>query len=245
VLASTWELGVRSSASDRFKWRAAVYRTDLNDDIQFVNTSRIANAGFFQNIGTTRRQGIELGAEYRIGAASLSASYAYIDATYRSTFTLPSRNNTTAFDSDGDGMPDSIQVVPGNRIPAIPRQLLKLRGEHRTTERLTVGLEMMAASSQFARGDENNADRAGAVPGYALVNFDLRYMVQPGWQLLAKVHNVFDRRYETFGVLGTNFFRGPGNTFDAAAAGPEQFRSSGAPRGAWLGIAYRYDQKKR
>ncbi|MGZ5162504.1 MAG: TonB-dependent receptor [Burkholderiales bacterium] len=245
VLASTWEFGVRSAASDKFKWRAAVYRTDLNDDIQFVNTSRIANAGFFQNIGTTRRQGIEIGAEYRVGAASLSASYAYIDATYRSTFTLPSRNNTSAFDSDGDGTPDSIQVVPGNRIPAIPRQLLKLRGEHRTTERLTAGLEMMAASSQFARGDENNADGAGAVPGYALVNFDLRYTVQPGWQVLAKVHNVFDRRYETFGVLGTNFFRGPGNAFDAAASGPEQFRSSGAPRGAWIGIAYRYDQKRR
>jgi iron complex outermembrane recepter protein len=245
VLASTWEFGARGTAGDKFKWRAAVYRADLDDDIQFVNTSRLANAGFFQNIGTTRRQGLELAADYRMGSLGLSASYAYLDATYRTGFTLPSRNNTAAFDSDGDGIPDSIQVQAGNRIPALPRQLLKLRAEHRTSAVLMMGIDMLASSSQFARGDENNADAAGAVPGYAIVNFDLRYTLQPGWQLLAKVHNVFDRRYETFGVLGTNFFRGPGNTFDANAAGPEQFRSSGAPRGAWIGVAYHYDEKKR
>jgi outer membrane receptor protein involved in Fe transport len=46
--------------------------------------------------------------------------------------------------------------------------------------------------------------------GGAAVNIDLRYTLQPGWQVLANVHNAFDRRYETFGVLGTNFFRGSG-----------------------------------
>ncbi|HEV7801798.1 MAG TPA: TonB-dependent receptor, partial [Burkholderiales bacterium] len=245
VLASTWELGMRGTVIEGVKARLAVYRTDLQDDIQFINTSRLANAGFFQNVGKTRRQGLELGGEYRTGGVTFMASYAYIDATYRSEFTQGSANNSAAFDSDGNGTPDSIRVVRGNRIPGIPRQLLKLRGEYRPLERWMLGADMIAASSQFARGDENNADAAGAVPGYALVHFDVRYTLQPGWQLLMKVHNVFDRRYETFGVLGTNFFRGPGNTFDAAAAAPEQFRSSGAPRGAWVGVAYNYDQKKR
>jgi outer membrane receptor protein involved in Fe transport len=196
-------------------------------------------------MGKTRRQGFELGGDYRGGRFSFSASFAYIDATYRSEFTLPSVNNTSAFDSDGDGVPDSILVTRGNRIPGIPRQLVKLRGQYRPDERWTLGLDLVAASGQYARGDENNADAAGAVPGYAVVHFDARYTLQPGWQLLAKVHNLFDRRYESFGVLGTNFFRGPGNTFDVASAGPEQFRSSGAPRGAWVGVAYRYDEKKR
>ncbi len=244
VLASTWELGVRGTVMEGVKARLAVYRTDLQDDIQFINTSRLANAGFFQNMGKTRRQGLELGGEYRTGGIMLMASYAYIDATYQSGFTLHSVNNSAAFDSDGDGTPDTIRVTRGNRIPGIPRQLIKLRGEYRPDGRWTLGADMIAASSQFARGDENNADAAGPVPGYALVHLDMRYTLQRGWQLLAKVHNVFDRRHETFGVLGSNFFRGPGNTFDAAAAGPEQFRSSGAPRGAWVGIAYRYDEKK-
>jgi len=244
VLASTWEFGVRSLASQPLKWRAAVFRTDLQDDIQFANTARVANSGFFTNIGTTRRQGVELGIEYASGATRLSASYAYLDATYRTGFTLPSPNNTAAFDSNGDGVPDTIAVVPGNRIPSLPRQMLKLRAEQRFGERAALGIDMVAASNQYARGDENNLDAAGPVPGYAVFDLDARYRLLEGWQLLAKVRNVFNTRYETFGVLGTNFFRGPGNTFDATLAGPEQFVSTGAPRGAWIGVEYRFDRKK-
>ena len=244
VLAGTWETGLRGAVAG-VKWRAAVYRTDLADDIQFVNTERIANAGFFQNVGKTRRQGMELGGEWRAGATTLFASYAYIDATYRTPFTLASVNNSSARDTDGDGVPDTISVRPGNRIPGIPRQVLKLRAEHTATERLTLGLEGVAAAGQYARGDENNADAGGPLGGYAVFHLDARYALQPGWQLLARVHNLANRRYETFGVLGTNFFRGSGNTYDAAAAGPEQFRSSAAPRGAWVGVAYRYGGKPR
>jgi outer membrane receptor protein involved in Fe transport len=242
VLANTWETGLRGGSAN-LRWRAAVYRTDLADDIQFVNTARVANAGFFQNVGKTRRQGIELGGETHAGATSWFVSYAYIDATYRTPFTLASANNSSAIDTDGDGVPDTIGVRPGNRIPGIPRQVFKLRGEHRGTERLTLGVEGLAAAGQYARGDENNADAGGPLGGYAVFNMDARYTVQPGWQLLVRVQNLMNRRYETFGVLGTNFFRGPGNTFDATAAAAEQFRSSAAPRGAWLGVSYRYGGK--
>jgi iron complex outermembrane recepter protein len=242
VLASTWEAGLRGGSA-ALRWRAAVYRTGLADDIQFVNTARVANAGFFQNVGKTRRQGLELGGEAHTGATSWFVSYAYIDATYRTPFTLASANNSSAIDTDGDGVPDTIGVRPGNRIPGIPRRVLKLRGEHRGTERLTLGVEGLAAAGLYARGDENNADAGGPLGGYAVFNMDARYTVQAGWQLLARVQNLMNRRYETFGVLGTNFFRGPGNTFDATAAAAEQFRSSAAPRGAWLGVSYRYGGK--
>ena len=86
------------------------------DDILFVSASAGSpNTGFFQNIGTTRRRGIELGANATAGHLSLSASYTYIDPQFRSSFTEHSPNNAGA-DANGD-----IQVNPGNRIPAIPR----------------------------------------------------------------------------------------------------------------------------
>jgi len=55
------------------------------------------------------------------------------------------------------------------------------------------------------------------------------------------VNNVFDRRYSNFGVVGENFFTGPGRTFGPAVGVEpvaEQFRGPGAPFGAWLGARY-------
>jgi hypothetical protein len=40
------------------------------------------------------------------------------------------------------------------------------------------------------------------------------------------------------GVLGRNFFTGPGRAFAPDAPVAEQFRGPGAPRGAWLGLRY-------
>jgi len=97
-------------------------------------------------------------------------------------------------------------------------------------------------SSQYARGDENNKDVNGPVPGYAVVSLDGTWQIDRDWQLFARIDNLFDRAYQNFGILGSNYFRGPGNTFDAALAGPEQFRSPGAPFGAWIGIRYRLDR---
>ncbi|HEY4971535.1 MAG TPA: hypothetical protein VII35_16675 [Steroidobacteraceae bacterium] len=47
------------------------------------------------------------------------------------------------------------------------------------------------------------------------------------------------RVYQNFAILGANYSRGPGNTFDATLAGPEPFRSPAAPFGAWIGVQYR------
>ena len=104
-------------------WNLAAYRTDLADDIQFIAAgSGAVNAGYFQNIGHTRREGIEIGAGAPFGPLALTARYSYTRATYRTPFTEASPNNTTA---NADG---TITVLPGDSLPGIPRHLLKLRG---------------------------------------------------------------------------------------------------------------------
>jgi len=67
-------------------------------------------------------------------------------------------------------------------------------------------------------------------------------VLAPDRQLFARVENLLDKTWQNFGILGANYFRGPGNTFDPGLAGPEQFRSPGAPIGAWIGIRYRLDR---
>jgi outer membrane receptor protein involved in Fe transport len=139
-------------------------------------------------------------------------------------------------------------VTPGDRIPGIPTQLLKLRATWSPLPSLDIGAVLIAANGQYARGDENNLDKSGPVPGYAgyaVVNLDLRYRLSPGWELFASVNNVFDTRYQNFGILGVNFFRGPGNAYAPALAQPEQFRAPGAPLGAWVGVRYTFSDGLR
>ena len=105
-----------------------------------------------------------------------------------------------------------------------------------------IGATLLATSSQYARGNENNADPAGKVPGYVLVTLDASWQIAPAWQLFARVDNLLNATRQNFGILGANYFRGPENTFSAALAGPEAFRSPGAPFGAWIGVQYRFDR---
>ncbi|HJY76799.1 MAG TPA: TonB-dependent receptor, partial [Burkholderiales bacterium] len=239
VVSRTLELGLRQALGANLRVSAALFRTDLSDDIQFISTSGATiNAGFFQNVGDTRRQGLELALEGGTGRLRFAARYARVNATFESPFTAFSPNNSAA-DAAGD-----IHVEPGNRIPGIPRDALKLRGELDAFERATFGATLLAFSSQYARGDENNHDRNGPVPGYALLNLDARWRFQADWELFATMTNLLDRTYASFGVLGANFFTGPGNTFDAGNVQPEQFRTPGLPRAAWIGLRYETGRKK-
>jgi iron complex outermembrane recepter protein len=236
VKATTYELGVRGRPSSGTFYSAALYRTDLTDDIQFVSAGTGAiNSGYFRNVGDTRRQGIELTGGATVGPFRFVAKYSHLLATFETGFVENSPNNTTA-DDEGN-----IVVSPGNRLPGLPADMFRLRGDW-TQGPFAVGVSVVAASWQYARGNENNADPGGKVPGYALVALDASWQLARDWQLFARVDNLFNTRAQNFGILGSNFFRGPGNTFDANLAGPEPFQSPVPGFGIWVGIQYRLDR---
>jgi outer membrane receptor protein involved in Fe transport len=235
VVSRTAETGLRGKFGQETRWSAAIYRTELTDDIQFISSGGAAvNAGFFQNVGKTRRQGLELALSTKWNALAASVRYSYVNATFESPFSLNAPSNSTA---DANG---AIQVRPGDRIPGIPQHNLKLRLQYDFGERASLGTNVIYSSSVFARGDENNQDVNGRVPGYAVVNLDGRYRVAKGVELFARVVNLFDKRYSNVGVLGQNFFTGPGRTFDGTNTINEQFRGPGVPRGAWVGLRYQW-----
>ena len=236
VRATTYEFGGRGRIGTNSYYSLAIYRTDLADDIQFISAGGGAvNAGYFQNVGRTRRQGAELTAGTSYGPFRLTARYSLLDATFQTAFTASSPNNVTA-DASGN-----IEVRPGNRLPALPQSALRLRGDWEQGP-FAVGVSVVAASWQYARGNENNADPGGRVPGYALVAVDASWQLAPGWQLFARIDNLFNSTTQNFGILGANYFRGPGGSFDAGLAGPEPFRSPLPAFGAWIGIQYRLDR---
>jgi iron complex outermembrane receptor protein len=232
VIARTVEGGVRLRPSPELAVSVSAYRTLLSDDIQFVTSSAAVNSGFFQNTGKTLRQGFDVTVARNTGTLSLAAAYSYVRAEFRTPFRMLSPNNSS---SDAVG---EIQVEPGDRIPGIPRSQLKLLGEWTFAPRASVGLGWAWFDRQYTRGDENNQDVHGALPSYGVAQLFARYRRSRHWQLSLKVDNLFDRRYSSFGLLGSNFFAGPGNTYDPAGARPEQFLAPGAPRSMWLALQY-------
>ncbi|GLU32662.1 TonB-dependent receptor [Trinickia caryophylli] len=234
VVSKTFELGARGRLGAATTWSAAVYSTTLVDDIQFIGSAG-SSQGYFQNVGKTRRQGVELAGRTKFGPLAVGASYSYVDATYRTSWTENSASNSSA-DANGD-----ITVKRGDHIPGIPAHTIKVRFDYDVTPKWDIGSNLTYRSSIFARGDENNEDVNGKLAGYFLIDLDTTYHVTKQLQVFARVTNLLDKRYASFGVLGSNVFTGPGHTFDGANPVNEQFVGVGAPRGFWLGMRYAWN----
>ena len=233
VIAHTMELGLRgrsSSSGGHVSWNASVFRTNSDDDIYGVATS--VSSGFFQNVGSTRRQGFEASLNYQGQQWSGYAQYSYIDATFRSPLVLKSPSNPF---EDADG---NIQVLPGDRLPLIPLSRIKLGADYSVSHAWSVGGSLVLATSSFYRGDESN--RNPQLPGYHVVSLRTSYRLTKQVELFANVQNLFDERYSTFGLFGDPTGVGsPGVPPDALANGPgvdNRFQSPGMPRAYFGGV---------
>lgn len=241
VVAKTWEGGARGKLGGDWHWNASLFHSVLHDDLQFISSGNSFNLGYFQNVGKTQREGIELGLSGSYEKLHLSANYQFLNATFESPMTFHNEANSSA-DPNGD-----VHVSPGDKIPNIPRHSLKLRVAYDFLPELTVGMSMIANTDVYARGDENNQDINGKVPGYAVFNLDANWSFHSNWSAFAKINNLFDKEYATMGVLGDNAFNAPGRTFntDPTAWESEQFRSPGSPLAGWVGIRYEFGGPKR
>ncbi|WP_332670876.1 TonB-dependent receptor [Aromatoleum sp.] len=246
VVTRTFEAGVRGTLTDSTRWNAGVFRSTNRDDILFVGTG--GSMGYFTNFGRTRREGVEAGLTGTAGRFDWRANYTFLDATFQSSACLLAENNST--EGEGGCPDDEIRVGRGDRMPGLPRHNLKLGVVWRADDALRVGADLVAYSSRYVRGNENNRHRPdaefggrGKVPGYAVVNLNADYRLARGWTVFGRIDNVFDRRYATAGALAENPFVGAGSAF---ATDPEQWRheqfiAPGAPRSAWIGVRYAWN----
>lgn len=241
VVSKTFEGGVRGKITNGIGYSASVYRTENTDDIQFI-AANSTGAGYFSNVGKTRRQGLDLGVNGDIGQFRWFAGYSYIKATYESNFAIANQVNSSAVDTDSDGNADTIFVSKGDNLPGIPRHQFKLRGEWEALPQWTIGTNIVAFSDQYSHGNENNNHQGvgGKVGGYTVVNLDTRYNFgKTGWQVFAKVNNLFDKKYYTGGMLGETFFEANG-TFMGGDDAFSALVAPGAPRAAWIGVRYEF-----
>ncbi len=239
VIARTWEAGVRSAAGRTVAWSAGVFRARNDHDILFV-ASGLTGFGYFTNFGRTRRQGVDLSLDATAGRARLGAAYTFLDATYQSAEIVNGESNSTAGeDGTGDGQ---IAIAPGDRLPLVPRHLVKLNADIAVTARLSLDADLVGVSRSFARGNENNRHDPdgveflgpGTSSGYAVVNAGARYQVTRWLQAIGQVANLLDRRYASAAQLGPTAFDADG-VFSPTRIAQSTFVAPGAPRQFWVG----------
>ena len=150
----------------------------------------------------------------------------------------------------GLGLDGNIQVVPGDRIPQTPRNLLKAYADFTPTSKLSIDLDFEAVGRSFARGNENNQDQPDGVyylgpgfsPGYGVTNLGAHYQVRKQLQFFVQIDNIFDHRYYTAAQLNTTPFDNNGNfiprpfSSNTDAVRNSTFFSPGAPRGVFGGM---------
>ncbi|MFA9461082.1 TonB-dependent receptor [Thiohalorhabdus sp. Cl-TMA] len=225
VVAKTWEAGFRGSAK-AFQWSLGAFRTQAEDDIYFISAGPARNSGYFDNIGTTQRQGLEAAASGRAGPVSWFLNYTYLEATFQEDFAVNSPDHP-------DAVNDEIQVEEGDRIPLNPEHIVKAGADWRITPTLAVGVDGIYNGEQYIRGDESN--QLEPIDAFTVVNLRARYQVLEDLQLFARVDNVFDTEYETAGLLGE-----PDEVEGFDNFENPRFYTPGAPRGAWAGVEYTF-----
>jgi len=230
VVSHTVEAGVRTQSHPFGDEEAtltsdvAIYRTTLSNDILAVGSS-LPGLQFFQNVGGTLRQGADLTLKLNYRRLSVLAGYSYIDAEFQTGFTEQSPDNPGA-DANGN-----IFVSPGNHLPGIPQNVLKLGADYKITDSWTVGGAGIAAEGQYLFGDEANLN-AKSRP-YFVLNLHTSYQVTKNFQVFAKIDNAFNEQYYTYGTFAPTsavpIAQAPG------ATNPRAF-SPAAPISALVGV---------
>jgi iron complex outermembrane receptor protein len=236
VVAHTFEFGLRgkipaaSSTDGTLSWNLSAFRTQLDDDIYGIATT--ISTGFFQNIGSTRRQGIEAGLNYQSIAWSTYLNYSYVDATFESPLTVPSPSNPF---QDANG---NIQVERGDRLPGIPQQRIKAGVDYEVLPNWTIGASVKFFSDQYYVGDESN--QLAPMPSYQVFGLHTSYQAARWLQVFAHIDNLLNAKYATYGILSDPTGVGaPGVPVNGVTNGPgvdNRFLSPAYPFAIYGGV---------
>ena len=210
VVSKTVEAGFRGTKEiniGSLGWKIGGFRAANTNDILAIPIPGLTGFGFFQNVGSTRRQGIEAEVSIKSNKLQFQASYAFLDARFLDALQVGS--NSPFADADGN-----IQILPGDQIPRLPRHLVKASIEYAVTDAWKVGGDALFVSSQYFVGDESN--QFPKLPSYTVFNLHTSYQINKIFQIYGRVDNVFDNRYSTLGTF-----------FDTAVL--PNFANGGAP----------------
>jgi len=226
VRAVSAEIGIRGDF-DGLNYGVGMFVVRTNDDILFQTVGGVSsNQGFFQNAADTQRAGIELSFSGEYSVFDWYLNYSYLQATYESGFISSSANNPAAVDGQ-------LMVGAGSDIPGLPDHNLKLGGDFDLTENWQLGADLRFADGQHLRGDEANVD--AKTDSYWVADVYTRANIGQSLFVEARIENVFDAKYETFGLYGE-----ADEVLTDIDNESGRFLGPAAPRTAWLTVGCRW-----
>ncbi len=196
VKTRTYEVGVRARPLAWLEADVSGFRTDVDDDIFSVAPTGTTGV-FFQNIGRTRREGIEAGLRGRFGS--------FLDAYLNYTFTRATFQDRVELATP---VPPGVESVrPGDSLALVPPHRINAGVAYHPWTWLTLTLDARYVAHQFLRGDEVNGQRP--VPAYWVADAGAIAHVRK-LDAFVRLKNVTNNSYETFGTFAVNG-REPGN----------------------------------
>lgn len=229
VVARTTEVGARGTFTNGWVWNASIYRTNLKDDIYYV--AYTTTLSFFDTIGQTRRQGLELGLSGKQDRWDFKFNYSISEATFQSDATILSADNSAVNHNMNAGNSlDKMTIHAGNVMPGMPKFNANFNIGYQATDKWHIGLGMVAHSWSYARGNENNQHQAGVLPwvvrdssgvlstitrnylgngktpGFAVLNLNTDYDFGNGWLATVSINNLLDKTYYSASQLNINPF---------------------------------------
>src|SRR5436190_3459726 len=147
VTAQSWELGGQARPLTWLEVDVSGFRTDVSDDIFSVAPTGTTGV-FFQNIGATRREGIELGLRARGAVVEAFLNYAFTRATFQDRVELSTP------------LPPGTQTIrPGDSLALVPQHRINAGIVWRPWSWLALSADARWVGEQFLRGDEANVHR--------------------------------------------------------------------------------------
>ncbi|OTG64713.1 TonB-dependent receptor [Acinetobacter silvestris] len=177
----TYEIGTKWDVlNDKLNLTAAIFRTEKD------NTRALDTDGFTRNIGKTRVDGIELGANGNLTDKwALSLGYTYLDSEIVDAGFV----NTAA-----TGQPAVYVPSPnnGNQVQNVAKNSATLWTTYQVLPQLNLGVGAIAMDKVY--GDAANTKW---VPGYVRYDAMARYNVNKNVDLQLNLNNLSDKRYFT------------------------------------------------
>jgi iron complex outermembrane receptor protein len=127
------------------------------------------------------------------GPLHVSLGYAFTEATFRTPLLLGT--NSPAANANGEE-----QVLPGDRIPGIPRHRANVVLDYTLTSQWSVGGSAVIQSGVYRFGDEANLTQP--LGGYTVIDLNVAFHVNDNFAFFGVLNNAFDKRYYAYGSFG-------------------------------------------